>query len=285
MGIQISIVGGSNGVPSTANATGSDQHIITDKERGTFNVNDASLKAAVAKYFGKSPNDAYLHSPTPWNDLYKTYGWSQVKTVTVPIKAEILSLNSQPTVLEQRTFKNDSNVKGTFNTSISDEVSNTVETNWSTGGTLEISEAIEVGVNFIADAKSTTTLSYSQSWGVGGSKSQTTTIGTTTGVSVELDPGQSVIAMLSASKGTLKVRITYQSYLTGICAVNYNPTFKDHHFWALPIESIMASGGLSNKVVSTQDFELGYYSDGKVEIKNASGELLKAMNTADQKAA
>src|SRR5947207_10532693 len=74
-GITVSIVAGADAAHSSVNATGSVQHVITDKEVTTFGIQDSPLKNAVGKYFGKNPNDAYLHSPTPWNDLYKTYGW------------------------------------------------------------------------------------------------------------------------------------------------------------------------------------------------------------------
>ena len=39
--------------------------MITDEERTTFQLSDKQLKEDVEKYFGKKPDDAYLHSPTP----------------------------------------------------------------------------------------------------------------------------------------------------------------------------------------------------------------------------
>ncbi|WP_158841772.1 follicular epithelium yolk protein subunit [Polaribacter sp. L3A8] len=284
MGIVISITAATDANASKATATGSIQHIITDTERSTFKLSDSSLKNAVGKYFGKNPNDAYLHSPTPWNDLYRTYGWSQVSTVLVPIRAEILGISSKPDILATKTFTNNSSVKGSFNASISEQVSNTVTSSWSTGGTLSISEAIEVGVNIeVVSAKSTTTLSYSQSWSIGESKSETTTVGSSSGVSVDLDPGQSVEAKLSASKGAMQVKVTYRAYLTGSVAVNYNPTFKGHHFFALPVASVMSAAGIKNSVESTEVFDIGFYSDGKIEIIDAKGKMLQNFAVADQR--
>ncbi len=285
MGIQISITASTESSASQATASGSIEHVITDAERKTFGIGDSALKKAVEKYFGKKPNDVFVKSPTPWNDLYKTYGWSQVKTVLVPVKAEILGIDSQPDILATKTFTNNSSVKGTFNASISQEVSNTVSSNWSTGGTLSISEAIEVGVNIeVFSAKSTTTISYSQSWGIGGSKSETSTVGSSAGVSVELDPGQSVEAKLSASKGSMKVLVTFNAYLTGSVAVNYNPTYKGHHFWALPVGSIMSSAGIKNSVQSTETFDIGFYDDGKIEIVNSKGAVVKELQLANLRA-
>ncbi|MBW4677529.1 MAG: hypothetical protein KME52_27085 [Desmonostoc geniculatum HA4340-LM1] len=71
MGIEISINAGESPEESTIKFSGSIQHIITDKEIKTFDIQDANLKNAIGKYFEKNPNDAYLKSPTLWNDLYK----------------------------------------------------------------------------------------------------------------------------------------------------------------------------------------------------------------------
>lgn len=282
MGIDIAVKAGKDAGASSVSASGSIQHIVTDQERTTFNVNDASLKHAVEAYFGKAPNDAYLHSPTPWNDLYKTYGWPQVSTLLTVQKAEILGLTSTPEIVKTQQFSNDSSHSATFNVSISDSVANTVSSGWSTGGTLSISEAIEVGVDFIEDAKSTTTISYSQSWGIHQEKSQTVTVGSDSGVTVTLDPNESIVAELSASRGVLKVRITYVARLIGSAAVNYNPTFKGHHFWALDIGSVMGAAGISNAVVSTQDIEIGYYSNAKITLRDAQTKAVKAVrNLAD----
>ncbi len=115
-----------------------------------------------------------------------------------------------------------------------------------------------------------TSLSYSESWGEGGSESKTITVGSSSGVDVTLKPGQSVIAELTASRGVMKVRVHYNARLTGGTAINYNPTYKDHHFWCLDTPSVMSSGDISNAIVSTEDIEIGYFSNGKIIIKDGA---------------
>ncbi|WP_027393890.1 follicular epithelium yolk protein subunit [Aquimarina latercula] len=277
MGISISIVAGQDQAASSVNASGSVQHVITDEERTTFKLGDKQLKDAVNKYFGKSPNDAYLHSPTPWGDLYKKYNWPQVQMVLVVQSAEILGITSEPVIVKTQDFTNNSSIKGTFNVAISESLNNTTSSNWSTGGTLTIGQKFSYGVKFLgAGAEGETSLSYSQSWGVGGQESKSITVGSTSGVSVELDPGESVVAELSASRGVMKVRIRYNAYLIGNTAVNYNPTYKKHHFWSLGIGGVMSKGGVSNSVQSTEDIEIGYYSNSKIELKNKISGKIKA---------
>ena len=90
-GFNVSIVAGEDEASSVVHVTGSVQHVITDEERTTFQLGDHQLKEDVGKYFGKEPNDAYLHSQTPWGDLYKRYNWLQVQTVVIAESAESLT--------------------------------------------------------------------------------------------------------------------------------------------------------------------------------------------------
>lgn len=285
MGISISIVAGQDESASSVNASGSVQHIITDEERTTFRLGDKQLKDAVNAYFGKSPNDAYLHSPTPWGDLYKTYSWPQVQMVLVVQSAEILGITSEPVIVKTQEFRNTSSQKGTFNVSISETVNNTTSTTWNTGGTLSIGQMFEYGVSFLGTgAKGETSMSYSRSWGVGGGESKSVTVGSTSGVSVELDPGEAVVAELSASRGVMEVLIRYNAYLIGNTALSYNPRYKGHHFWSLGISGVMSSGGIFNSVKSTEKIKIGYYSNSKIELKDPAGIVKAAQFMSDEPA-
>ncbi len=268
-GITVSIVAGQDRAASSVTATGSIEHIITDAEKATFGLGDNQLKNAVNAYFGKKPNDAYLHSPTPWGDLYKTYSWSQVKMVMVVQDANIISLTSDPIIVKTQNFENNSSQTGDFSVSVSDTVSNTVSSNWSKGGTFTIGQKFEYGVSFLGTgAKGETSMSYSQSWGIGGQKSKNITVGSTSGVSVQLKPCQSIAAELSASRGVMKVRLKYKGYLIGNTAVNYNPRHKGHHFWSLGINNVMRTAGIPTSIYSTEDIEIGYYSNSTVKLKD-----------------
>ncbi len=277
-GITVQIVAGLTTSSSSVSASGSVQHIITDTEVNSFGVQDRNLKNAVGKYFGKNPNDAYLHSPTPWNDLYKTYGWPQVQTVLTVASATITGITSQPVIVAQQTFKNNSNKQGTFNVGISDTVTDTVESNWSTTNSIDVTQTIEYGISFLgAGGGGSTSMSYSRTWGQGGSNSQSVAVGTSQGVTVVLDPGESVLAQLTASRGVMKVRIVYQASLIGATAINYNPTFKDHHFWGLDLPSVMNAGQIKNSLQFTEDIEIGFYANSEIELKDPSGKTVPAL--------
>jgi hypothetical protein len=83
----------------------------------------------------------------------------------------------------------------------------------------------------------------------------------------------------------MKVRIVYKAYLIGSTAINYNPTFKDHHFWALDIGSVMGAAGLTLTKEFTEDIEIGYYSNSKIELLNVKGQVKATFFAADRLAA
>jgi hypothetical protein len=270
-GLSISIDAGQDAASSKVSISGYLQHIISDTERMTFHLSDYELKQAVGKYFGKDPDDAFLHSPTPWNDLYKTYGWDQVQTVLVPVSHQIVGVTTNSVAIKSQVFENHSSKSANFDVSISDTVSNTVTNTWQTGGSLTFGQTIKYEVGFLGTGGGgETSLSYSQSWGLGGSKAQSQSVGSTSGVMVTLDPHQSVKSVLTATRGVMKIRVQYNAYLIGKTAINYGSTYKGHHFWALAIQNVMNGGNIQNSVQSTEDIEVGYYSNGKISLQDAN---------------
>jgi hypothetical protein len=239
----------------------------------SFKVQDSAIKGAVAKYFGQAPDDVYFHSSTPWGDLYKTYNWGQVQTTVSVVSATITEISANPTIMMTTEFDNSGSPnEGTYTAVISQDVQNTVETNWSMSETVTVGQQVEYGVSFLGSgAKGTTSLSFAMGFGQGGSKSTTVTLGSSTGVSVVLKPHQVLKGQLSATKGSLKIRVVYQASLSGLLAINYGGTYKGHHFYALPVDGVMAAGGINNAIQFTEDIEVGFFSNAKVQVTDPSG--------------
>ncbi|HUI28716.1 MAG TPA: hypothetical protein VLX91_00765 [Candidatus Acidoferrales bacterium] len=285
MGIEVNIIAGPDKNSSSISASGSFQHVITDDEIKSFKLGDRALKEAVNAHFGKSPNDAYLRSPTPWDDLYKTYNWPEVQVVFVVQSAEVLGITSKPTIIKTQEFENKHPTKkATFNVNITEQVNNTTSSNWSHSNMFKVGQKLTYKAKFFATAEigGETAIEYSHTWGEGGVESQSITVGSTAGMVVELGPGESILAELSASRGVLKTRIRYNAYLIGNTAVNYNPTYRDHHFWSLGIAGVMASGKIPNSIVSTEEIEVGYYSNAKITLKDGkTGKMKMARFVSD----
>ncbi|MTI30925.1 follicular epithelium yolk protein subunit [Cytophagales bacterium RKSG123] len=278
-GVNVSIDAGADLSSSSVTASGSELHLIDSNERDQFDIQDANLKNAVEKYFGKKPNDVFVTSPTPWGDLYKTYGWEEVKTKFTVKSAVIQDITSEPVIIATKTFTNNSSIPATFDAAISDQVSNTVESNWSTQTLFRFEQKFKYNISFLGTGGGgETNLIYQETDTEGGSESLTTTVGSSSGVSVELQPGQSVISTLSASRGTMKVRVTYTVSLEGYVATNYNPTYKDHHFWALWVNNVLGGAGMTKTYEITQDLDIGYFSNSEIVLEDAdNGKVMKTM--------
>ncbi|XP_059047952.1 spherulin-2A-like [Achroia grisella] len=255
----------------TVLTSGKQVGIITDTERNTFELNDNNLKNSVNSYFGKRPDDAYLRSPTPWGDLYKSYGWDQVRRTLVPRNGKILRITSKPVVVMEQVFENNSTRPALFNVGISQTVENTVTSSWSKGGALSIGQEISYGFDIeVASGGGTTSLSYTSSWGENTDKSESITVGASSAMEITLQPGQAVIAQLHATRGSIEVEVEYEAALSGDTAINYSKTYKGHHFWALGIRDVMSSGGLSNKKESKEVISIGFYANSKVVVHDKS---------------
>lgn len=128
-------------------------------------------------------------------------------------------------------------------------------------------QSINYGIEFSgANIGGETSLSYSEQFGKGGSETKQVTLSTTQGVTFDLDFGEKATAVLSASKGSLVVEVVYRLSFTGDVAVNYNPAYQGHHFWALPINSVLKAAGLKRTFDITQTIEIGYYTNGKIVV-------------------
>ena len=279
MPIYVKIKVGATSSTSSVTAVGSDYHIITDSERNTFGIaSDDDLKNAVGKYYGKNPSDAYLQSPTPWNDLYKTFGWPQVQTVLTVHSSTITETISQPVILATKTFTNNSNCIATFNADISEQVFNTIDSNWYNSCTVSFSQSVSYGISFLGTSGGESSFLYDQAWGQRTSKNQTVNVGSDTGVTVTLNPGESVVANLTANRGLMKIRILYSATLSGVAAVNYNPTYKDHQFWGIDIIGIVRTTTRPTTVQIVEDIEIGYYSNSEIIITDKYGQRKSTFN-------
>lgn len=277
-GFKISINAGHSADDSNVTVTGEEWHLITDKELKEFKIDGGNLIAAAGKFFGKNPGNAFVRSPTPMEgntvNLYEKFGGEQV-TVKVRVKsASIVGVTSTPTIIATKDFSNNSKVAGTFNADISQHVSNTVESNWSSTGQLAVNQTVSYGIKLLGTGVGgETSLNYTEGWGKGGSTTLQTTVGSTDGLSVSLQPGQAVIGKLTASKGTLLIRVVYGASLEGLVWTNYNPTYKNHYFNGLPIAGIMSAAGLPNDIEYTDVIKVGFYSNSKVELVDGANSL------------
>lgn len=276
MSIRISISAALQEGMTRVSYGGTDIALISAAERQTFNLNDAQLKRAAGQIVGKEPNDAYLREPTTWG-LYNKYRWMETQRCLFVQSVRLLESSAKPVIIATKEFINNSSVPATFNASIEQSVENTVSSSWETGGALSVGQKIHYQIGFLGtEGGGESSISYEQSWGIGGEKSRTVTVGTSAGVEVELQPGQSVIAELVATRGTKKLRFDYIGTLQGVAALNYNPPYKNKHFYGVNVPQLMARNNISNAVRSSEIIEVGFFAESKIVLKDKrTGEVLR----------
>ena len=162
----VNIVAGNNRAGSAVKVYGEDVHVITDDEIQMFGLNEKNLKSAVDAELGKAPSDAFVRSPTPWDDLYKRYSWKQVHFHLKPVRAQILSVRTNPVIVKKQRFSNNSGKKATYGVSISTAVSNTVSSSWSQSNSVAVSYGVEITAEVAGSGAAVSSgIEFSTEWG------------------------------------------------------------------------------------------------------------------------
>lgn len=257
-----------NKCDSVVKARGRLCNTITDDERNTFGLGDDQIKSAMEALHGRRPNDVFVRSPTPWNDLYSTYSWKQVQRITTVRSAEIVEFKDIPVVVSQTILNNNSSKRGTFQKNLSTNVTNTASSNWERGHGISVGQKISYGFKWgDVGLEGDTSFGYNHSWGQGGSESKVTSLSVGSGITVELEPGEKILAQIIARRAKAKIKVEYESCLTGSVAINYYPTHKGHHFWSWDVNSIMQQNNRQNSYISTEIISINLLSNMEVNLR------------------
>ncbi|KAF9411538.1 hypothetical protein HW555_009686 [Spodoptera exigua] len=249
--------------------SGANEAIISDLEVQTFQLTEENLKKSVENYFGHKPDDVFLKSPTPWGDLYVTYKWKQVNRLLKPLGAKILSVEFKPFLVLSQSFNNTSSKPSLFKAHLTQNVENTISSSWEKYSEISDSQDIKYGFDIKAMGVSGKATFYLYSkWGERFLKFQTVTVGSQSGLDISLQPGQSAIAELIATRGVMKIQINYAASLTGIVAVNFADLYKGHHFWSLDVNKMLTAGGLNKTVLSSELIDFAFYVKSRVDLRD-----------------
>lgn len=267
--ISVEIHGGKN---SWVKFFGSTKDVISDAERGAFRIHDNDLKNAVDKLARNRPSDAFVRSPTPWDDLYKRFGWSEVRRTLKVKSARVLGINSQPIIVSKKNFHNNSPRPATYSGVISHMADNTATHKWTKSGSLTVGQKVNYKVDVgVGSVGGTTSFAFKNTFGEENVNTVQVKLGSKASVTVTLQPGQSAYAELTASKGTMDVEVEYEASLEGSVATNYGNKHNGHYFWSFDINSVLDAGGLPRTVVWKEHIHIGFYSDERVTAFDANG--------------
>jgi hypothetical protein len=239
--------------------------LTTDADRKLFGMTDSSVKAAIGKFFGKTPDDVFYNDPTKWGNLYEQYGWPPITLTLRPVSAVFTGIDVTDSALAKHEVTNDTGKVVQVDVSFTTQKDNTAETNWSQTSSLSVTQSVSFGIKFFG---ADTSISFSQDWQQGGSKTQTISVGSSVSIFYELDPGETVIVTNWGDTGSATVRVTYQASLSGLVFANYGNKYKDHHFWGLDVNGVLNALGVVNRIEILQNMKLNSYLYTRTSVGN-----------------
>lgn len=266
MNIGVNITTNNN--DSIVSAHGHLCNVITENERNTFGLGDHQIKTAIESIHGKRPNDVFVRSPTPWDDLYSRFNWPQVQRFTKVRRVDVVENKEITVVVSEAILKNNSSHRGTFTTNLSTSVRNTTSSHWSQSHGISIGQKISYGFKWLdVEFGGETSFGYSNGWGHGSTQSNENSTNVGGNIQVQLEPNEIVRAQIVAKRANAKVKVEYESYLTGYVAMNYYPPYKGHHFWAWDVEEILEKNDRPNLFISTENITVELHSNVELKLK------------------
>lgn len=283
-GITLSINATSEQANSTVQASGYYQHPITTNELVAFGLatNGGNYFAAVYGG-GNGPDELYYTQPTDcrWGDLYAHYPQVTPVVTTVSVQsATITEITSNPQIIATQQFVNSSSRPAEYDCGVTIDVATSVETNWSTTLSYDITQTVSYEMSFLGSgASGETSFSFSEEFGQGGSSSNTVTLGQNTGLEVTLDPHQSVTAELTVSQGTMNIEVVYQVTLAGGVFGTFDspytwpnyPSYGAHYiWWDTDINGMLNAGGAAQVLTVTETISVGFFTNSTVTLSDST---------------
>ena len=254
-------------------AHGCEFHVITDDEIGKFQLRDRGrIQDRIEKDWGRRPHEIYFKdSPKmPWKSedaSYARFGWHQLRTQLCAVRARLLDISTQTVTIASQTFENNNDAPATFTAEVHREVTNRVNRTWNAQVTAGFTQSIsyEIGGDAVGGSVGgETTFSFEASYGQGGEKERSETVGTQTGVEVSLDPGKKASAQLVVAKGVIRAQVDYEVRVDGQVFIDFGKKkFKGHHFYADALNK--AWGGTVGERRSEQ-LQIEHYSNAHVIV-------------------
>ncbi|KAI8433550.1 hypothetical protein MSG28_015576 [Choristoneura fumiferana] len=247
---------------------GSLQKVITPTDITSFQLTESVLKNGVYKLTDtqkRVPTNVYIKSPTPWHDLYKTYGWKQVNTVIKPVKTNIVYIEKETDVVLNRKIVHGGSEPSEHKVTLPTKVENNVTSYWNKD-TKPFKADIEYNINFDGIGN-LTKFNLNSTWNTNLFKRDVGVVSPSV-VQFSLEPNQNSSVTLTATKVTVNVQVEHMAILDGIVVANFEEAINGHHFYAYDIGSVMDAANLSDIITTKEDIVIQFYADSKVIVED-----------------
>ncbi|XP_063622978.1 spherulin-2A-like [Cydia splendana] len=227
---------------SSVTIAGTDRNIISDIEMISFDITTSNLKAAVRAYSGGSPNDVFVKRPTPWGNLYERFNWTEVTRVTNVKRAKIINIATEVVTLSKYNCINQSNSTEIV-CDVKADVNNYVSNNF-TGKRMSINA--EYNIDLVC-------LNRKLMLRLGVNNFTEDAMNLQIKEKISLEPTQSAVYVLNATKVNIDVLVDYESSVFGDVAANFYPRYKGHHFWVYNVRELIKTIGSMSAVQNNTD--------------------------------
>ncbi|XP_021952962.1 spherulin-2A [Folsomia candida] len=252
--------------PTSSTISGHHKLVITPELRRQFGISkESDLKTGVRKHFGKSPDYAFVQSPTPWNDLYSTYHWHQVTSRMTAQLGSSFHERETTSVIASNDYTNESELNVTIKETLSHTIYDSVETTWSGEVGLAASFDFSVNVFFV---KGSASLDLTTKFGYAKTETKSSTMGSGTEVELTLRPKSSVTVEIVSKIGEGVATMRYKAMLEGSVATKYNRKYKNHHYWSIAVTRVLRALGKPNTKIITQTIKSSVYFTKSIVIRD-----------------
>lgn len=262
---------------------GSFSYPVSDNDLTTFGITDSILSETVKKIHPDLPPvvKAYVRKPDPVvntsiTDIFAQFGVTPATTDVKATNSTITVSNLELKQLAQKNFVNDSKLPIVCNADVTASVTDTAKDSWSEKNTLSLDQTITYEISFLGSgAGGETGFGFSHEWMKGGEVSESETLGTSSGVSFTLPPGDKAAATLSAYSAIAKVIITYEatlgSYFSYYCEPNSDGIIT---LGIIPMSYVFNELNMAPTKTFTETLDIGYYTSTTIQVTNSKNNVL-----------
>jgi hypothetical protein len=274
MAISINITVGENAGSTTVQAIGEDTGPVEAGEIANLNLSDPA--GLIAAYLGAFPTTVFFSDPCndgqPW---YGEFGWDPVTVTRRATGATIKSITTTPYVASTQSCVNTTNETMEFTPSLSQHVTNTVSSTSSESQAVSVSQEISYEIGFLGTgASGATSISYSKTWENSYTKSTDEGFSLNLGAAIPVPPGETMVAELMLSRGTVVIEIGYLLSLSGRIAAGYYHEFRGHHIFGVPVDWLLTNAKFPTTVTATETLTIDFYANASIVVRNGAQQIV-----------
>ncbi|CAF4945026.1 unnamed protein product [Pieris macdunnoughi] len=225
--------------------------------------NRERLKDAVSVQFGQPPDDVFLKSPTPWGDLYTTYGWKEVTVTTKPISSVVVSKEFRNQTVAKQKYTNKTSSNATLWGNMSRSVDE-VTINWYNPKKISINGNVSHHFDFTQIGGKDFHLTVP--WRIDTEELNPIKIGSEIRFKDKLKTNEALEVEVRTIKANIKIEVVYESTLSGNVVLNYKNKLMGHHFWAVEVADVLSIIG-TRPLITKEVIEMEFYTKTEQKLK------------------